>query len=67
MRNESKIKGDRNFVLQGNRNSKIDRTSKNENLPIERNYSLFGIVITLLGLIATIIIGWDNIIKFFTK
>ena len=67
MRNESKIKGDKNFVFQEIRNSKIDTLNKKIDLPTKRNYAIIGIVLTLLGLIATIVIGWDNIIKFFTK
>jgi len=67
MNNESKIKGDGNYVFQEIKKSKIKTENGNQKLPEKTNYTLIGIIITTLALLATIIIGWDNIIKFFTK
>jgi len=65
MKIETKIKGDKNIVIQGIKNSKINIQNENKDLTNKRTYTLIGIIITVLGLIATIIIGWDNIINFF--
>ena len=65
MKNKTKISGDRNFVTQGNQNSKINLLNKD--LPKKRNYALIGLIIPILGLIATVIIGWNNIVNFFAR
>jgi hypothetical protein len=71
MNNETKIKGDGNFVFQGNKNSKINVESGDLKLPNKQNFKLIRIIISIIAflvtLLVTIIIGWDNIIKFFTK
>ena len=67
MNNKSKIKGNKNFVIQGNRDSNIKIDDENNKSLTKRNYTLIGIIIGIIGLIVTIIIGWDNIINFFTK
>lgn len=67
MNNESKIKGDGNYVIQGTKKSKINIENGNRKLSNKQRYTWIGILIAVVGLFATIIIGWDNIIKFFTK
>lgn len=67
MKNETKIKGDKNFVFQGTKNSKVDIQNRNKNLPDRQIYTWIGVIIAVLGLIVTIIIGWDNILNFFSK
>lgn len=67
MSNKSKIQGDDNFVFQGNKNSKFDIQNKTKRIQSKPKYGLIGLIITIIGLIATIIIGWDSIINFFTK
>ena len=67
MKNESKIEGDGNIVFQGTKKSKISINKEKDKQNQKRNFGLLGIVIAVLGLIATIIIGWGNIIQFFTK
>ena len=67
MKNESKIKGNKNYVLQNNHKSKININTKIKKIGKKEKYGLISILIGLIGLIATIIIGWENIIKFFTK
>lgn len=67
MKNETNIKGDKNFFVQGIKNSKINIQNENKDLADKRIYTLIGIIIAVLGLLATIIIGWDNIINLFVK
>jgi hypothetical protein len=67
MSNDARIKGNDNFVFQGNRNSKINLQNKNQNLPPKQNYALIGLIVAILGVISTIIIGWSNIVNLFTK
>lgn len=56
MKNKSKINGDGNFVFQ-----------KNENKPNKQKYVIAGLIVAVITLVATLIIGWDNIILFFSK
>ena len=67
MNNETEIKGNDNFVFQGNRDSKINVQNKNRDLPKKQKYALIGLIVAVLGVIATIVIGWSNIVNFFTK
>lgn len=67
MKNETKIKGDKNIVFQGNKNSKVNIQNENTKTQDNQSYTILGVIIALIGIIATVIIGWDNIIKFFTK
>jgi len=67
MNNESRIKGNGNFVLQGAKNSKINIKTSNLKSLNKQKLTWIAFLISILGLIATIIIGWENIIKFFTK
>lgn len=67
MNNESEIKGDDNFVFQGNRDSKINVQNKNRDLQKKQKYALLGLIVAILGVILTLIIGWNNIVNFFTK
>lgn len=67
MRNNSSIKGNRNIVVQDVDSSNINvNNTKYHNRRVKPS-TIIGLVITALALIATIIIGWDNIIKFFQK
>ncbi len=65
MKNKVKIKGNENFVAQGSRNSKVE-FKKNNSLS-KSTYTLIGVILAFLGLIITVITGWDSIIKFFMK
>ena len=67
MGNKSEIKGNGNFVLQGIKKSKVGIQNKSEDSNGNRTYGIIGIVLAFLTLLATMIIGWDNILKFFTK
>ena len=66
--NYIKVEGNENLIFQGINNSKI--SSKNKKIINKKeNYFIasIGIIVAILTLFATLIIGWDNIIKFFTK
>ena len=67
--NSAMITGNNNTVIQGTKDSEINMESKNvKNEPInKKNYTKLIIILAILSLIATVIIGWDNIINFFTK
>lgn len=67
MNNETEIKGNDNFVFQGNRDSKINVQNKNQDLSKKQKYALIGLIVAIIGVISTIIIGWSNIVNFFTK
>lgn len=67
MKNKLDIKGDGNFVAQGVKNSKINFQNISKTKEGKTSYGFLGLVIALLTLIATLIVGWDNIINFFTK
>jgi len=68
MDNEVRIDGDRNKVFQSIEKSKIElKQGEDPKTPTKPKTGLIGIVIALLALIATVIIGWDDIIKFFTS
>jgi len=66
-RNNVSINGDGNIIVQGINDSKVILNSKektNNNSKKEKKSVIIGIVVAILSLIVTIIIGWDNIIKF---
>lgn len=67
--NDIKIQGDKNQVYSQIKNSKIN--SANEVTVNEASNSKWGtwiaIIIAALTLIATCIIGWDEIVQFFNK
>ena len=68
--NEANIKGDNNYVLQDNKNSDISIKNENNNSSSISRKNIIGLVslvFTILAFIVSIIIGWDNIIKFFTQ
>lgn len=67
MENNTNIKGDRNIVVQESENSRINIRSNSRKASKKEIYALIGLIIAVLGLFATIIIGWDNIINFFCK
>lgn len=65
MGNKTNIKGDKNIVVQESDNSRINIRSNRRKESKKEVYALIGLIIAVLGLFATIIIGWDNIINFF--
>jgi len=67
MKNEANIKGDSNVVIQGSKSSKINLQNQEAGSSKKKNYAIIGLIVAILGVIATIIIGWDNIINFFIK
>jgi hypothetical protein len=67
MKNHSSIKGNRNIVVQDVDSSNINVNSTKYHNRRSKLYTIIGLVISALALIATIIIGWHNIIKFFQK
>lgn len=69
MNNKTKIKGDSNFVFQDIKKSKIGLKNESvENIETSNNkYAVIAIIVAIIGVIVTIIIGWDNIINFLTK
>ena len=65
MRNQSSIKGNKNIVIQDVKSSNnIVNGTKSQNRK-SKLYTIVGLVIAAMALIATIIVGWDNILKFF--
>ena len=65
MNNDAKIKGDKNLILQGIRDSSINVKGKTVQKKQSNVYAIIGIIVALITATVTIIIGWDNIIKFF--
>lgn len=65
MRNEAKIKGDRNILIQDSKNSDIKIDSLPKSKRQKSKYQTIGLIVAIVTLIITIIIGWDNILKFF--
>ena len=65
MKNETNIKGDKNYVFQGNKNSKVNIKNDNTKTQGKHTYAILGVIIAIIGIVASVIIGWDNIIKFF--
>jgi len=61
--NESKIDGNDNNVIQGNKRSKINIGESKDKSKI--NYPLIGIVLAVISIIVALIIGWDEFINFF--
>lgn len=64
MKNKSRIQGDNNSVYQGIKNSNVDSLDSPKH---SKSYVIIGITVAILTLIATLIIGWENIEKFFAK
>lgn len=58
MKNKAKVKGNENIIIQGVSNS--DSGKNNRGI-------IIGIILTVIGIIVAIIIGWDNILKFFNS
>jgi len=62
--NESKIDGNDNTIIQGNKRSKID-IGQTKNKSKVNNYPLIGIIISIIAIFVTLIIGWDEFLIFF--
>lgn len=60
--NKAKIKGDGNTVFQDIKKSRIDTFKGKEK---NNTSTIIGIVIALVGVIVTIIVGWEEILSFF--
>lgn len=67
MENQSFIKGNKNIVVQDVKDSNINVNRTASRISKGKRYTLIGLVIAVLTLLATVIIGWDNILKFFQK
>jgi len=67
MKNEAKLKGDKNFIIQGVKNSSVDVNNEAKQRKRTNIYAIIGIIVAIATVIVNIIIGWDNIIKFFQK
>lgn len=63
MENKAKIAGDKNTVIQGVKKSDVDINSNNQQT--KNKGTIVGTVIAVVGVIITVIVGWDNILKFF--
>lgn len=63
-KNRINITGDDNQVFQDIRNSSID-TSKKSFLPSDSKWSVISVVVAIISVVVAIIIGWDEILKFF--
>lgn len=66
-KNRMNIKGDNNSAFIDINNSGIVNNSE---IPKEKTstigWTIAGVVITLFGVIATLIIGWNNVLDFFS-
>jgi len=60
---ESKIDGNDDTVIQGNKKSKIDIGKSKDKSKI--NYAFVGIILTVISIIVAVIIGWDEFLNFF--
>lgn len=68
--NESIVSGNNNVIIQGVNKSEIlvNSDKKIETSDNDKSYTtLIIIILAILTLIATLIIGWDNILKFFNS
>lgn len=65
MKNKAEIKGSKNIIIQGTKDSGINLGNKGGAKTGNSNYAIIAIAIAAIGVIATIIIGWDNILNFF--
>ena len=64
MKNSANVQGDKNTIIQGVKKSNIN-VNDGAKLKTKKNYALLGVIVAILTLIASVIIGWDNIINFF--
>lgn len=63
---EINIKGDKNIVIQDSKDSNISTNDSNFNKGSKKNtIGWIGLVIAIASLLVAVIIGWDNILKFF--
>ncbi len=63
-----KIKGDKNQVYSGVKNTRINSNDINVNQDSKKEWGTWvSIIIAVLTLIATCIIGWDHIVDFFNN
>lgn len=62
--NKIEIIGDNNQVFQDIKKSSIDN-SKKSYLPSDSKWTIISVVAAIVSLVVTIIIGWDDILKFF--
>ncbi len=63
--NKAKIKGNSNTVIQGSKGSKVT-TGENTDKKKVDTYQVIGIIVTVLALVVSVIIGWDEIVNFFS-
>jgi len=61
--NESKIDGNDNTVIQGNKRSKVEIGKSGDKS--RTNYTLIGIILTSISILVALIIGWDKFLNFF--
>lgn len=61
--NESKVDGNENTIIQGNKRSKINIGESEDKSKI--NYTLVVIILSAISIIVALIIGWDKFISFF--
>lgn len=66
--NKIKNTGDNNYIFQDVKKSKInigDPPNEQAKEKKKPNYALISIIIAILGLAASVIIGWDQLVQFF--
>lgn len=62
-----KIKGDGNQVYSNVKNSTINSQNTTVKTPQKVNWTLCGVLVAIIGVVVAVIVGWNNIIAFFTN
>lgn len=62
-----KIKGDGNQVYSNVKNSTINSQNTTVKTPQKVNWTLCSVLVAIIGVVVAVIVGWNNIIAFFTN
>lgn len=57
MKNEAKIKGNKNYIIQGNKDSKLNAGGNISKGEAKNKYAMIAIIVAAIGVIVSIIIG----------
>jgi hypothetical protein len=63
MNNNVKIKGNSNIVIQ--RAKKTDADVSSNNVQTVNKGAVIGVLVAIVGVAVAIVVGWDDILKFF--
>lgn len=62
-----KINGNNNQVYSNIKNSTINSRNTTVKETANVNWTLIGVLVSIIGVVVAVIVGWESIVEFFTK